>query len=127
MRGMLTTAALSLILIIALGLVCTHQSRRASEIFGLLTEEVSAAIAQEDWEKALNLTRKMEQDWQKRESTLALFVNHEDVESVSMGLCQMRISLEEREKYHALLYAEELKEALSLMGDRDAFTLKNIL
>lgn len=127
MRAMTATVAIVLVLVLAIGIFCGLHSRNASENYKVRIEEAAVAIRQENWEEALRLTRETEQDWEQESGTLAMWVNHADVDEVSVGMAQLRVSIEERESYHALLYAAELEEALTLIYQRDAFSLKNIL
>ena len=127
MRGMMVTVAVAFILALGLGIYCGEKSRILSEEFIVRIEEIAAAVKQEKWEKALALERETEQAWESQSKTLSMWVNHGDVDEVSVGLAQLRISLQEREKYHVLLYAAELNEALTLIYHRDALALKNIL
>ena len=127
MRGMIIAVAISFFLALGMGIYCGESSRQVSEEFIVRIEEVAAAIQMEQWESALQLIRAAEKAWENQSKTLAMWVNHGDVDEVSVGLTQLRISLQEKEKYHALLYAAELNEALALIYHRDALALKNIL
>ena len=127
MRGMLITVILSFLLVLGMGIYFGMSSKNVSEAFIIYIEEAEAAIQEEEWEEALRLIRAIEKEWEKRSRVLSMWVNHGDVDDVSVGLAQLRISAEEKEKYHALLYAAELDEALSLIYHRDALALKNIL
>lgn len=127
MRAMTVTVAVVLALVLAIGIFCGLHSRNTSERYKVRIEEVATAILQEKWEESLRLIREAEQDWEDESGTLAMWVNHEDVDVVSVGMAQLRVSIEEGERYHALLYAAELEEALTLIYQRDAFSLKNIL
>lgn len=127
MRGMTATVVISFLLVLVLGICCGERSRIVSEDFILRIEEAATAVKQEKWERALELARETEKAWQEQSAALAMWVNHGDVDDVSVGLSQFRVSIDEKEKYHALLYAAELDEALSLIYHRDALALKNIL
>ena len=127
MRGVTIAVAIAFLLALGLSIYCGERSRQVSEEFIVRIEEVAAAVYMDQWEKALQLARGTEKAWETQSQTLAMWVNHGDVDEVSVGLAQLRISLQEKEKYHALLYAAELNEALALLHHRDALALKNIL
>ena len=127
MRGMMATVAVTLALVLAIGFLCGAHSKSASEDYQVAVEEVATAIRQERWEDALTMARQAEQNWQEEGATLAMWVNHQDLDEVSLGFAQLRVSIEQRETYHALRCIAELEEGLSLIYQRDAFSLKNIL
>lgn len=127
MRGMTVTVAVTFALVLAIGLLCGGYSQRASEEFKVRIEEIAALLGQEQWKEALSLCRETEQHWEEKGRTLAMWVNHEDVDDVSVGLAQLRVAIQGQERYFALLYAAELEEALTLIYQRDALTLKNVL
>ena len=127
MRAMTATVAISLALILALSAACGLYSRRISEDFRLETQRTAAAIREDRWQEAMDRVRRLERQWEKRSEILAMWVNHGDVDEVSIGFARLRLSIEAEERYHSLRCAEELEEALALIYSRDAFTLKNIL
>jgi len=127
MRFMTITLILALCLSLGLGIFCSLYTSHLHHEYRLQIESVSSAIQEESWESALNKTRSLEESWKRHAKFLSLFTAHNEVDAVSLGLTQLRVSIEENERYHALLYAAELCETLALIDSRDAFVLKNIL
>lgn len=127
MRAITITLILALCLALALGIFCTLYTRHLHQEYRQQMDHVSAAIQDEAWENALNMTRTLEEKWEKHARLLSLFTEHSQVDAVSLGLTQLSVSIEEKERYHALLYAAEICETLALIDSRDAFVLKNIL
>jgi len=99
MRGMLITVILSFLLVLGMGIYFGMSSKNVSEAFIIYIEEAEAAIQEEEWEEALRLIRAIEKEWEKRSRVLSMWVNHGDVDDVSVGLAQLRISAEEKEKW----------------------------
>lgn len=127
MRGMTATVCVSLALIVGIGLACGVYSHRISQEYTVAVERIAAEIRMENWEESLGMARALGQSWQERSDLLSMWVNHADVDAVTVGMAQFQASIEAREKYHSLLYSAELEEALALIYFRDAFALKNIL
>ena len=81
------------------------------------------------------MRRQYEQQLTERDTRLAGLdalakkAGHESVERMLLAqrATEMGLSIEEMEKYHALLYVAEFCESLALIDSRDAFVLKNIL
>ena len=127
MRTMTWTVIISLALVAALGAGCGAYSRRVSEEFQMETEQILAALAAGDWEDALARTRLLDRAWTEKNDLLSLFVNHPDLEAVSLCLRRLRLAVEEKQRYWAMEAAHEMREALELIYFRDALSLKNIL
>jgi len=127
MRSMIITVAIALTAVIAIGLFCGFYSLYTSEKFQIRVEEVSALIRQQCWEEALSLTRQIEKDWEKSSGLLSMWVSHENADDVGISLSRLSISISQQEEYHALLYIAELSSSLTMIYQKDAFSLKNIL
>lgn len=127
MRSIAVTVLLALALALGLGIFCSLYTRNLNVHYHQQIEGVILSIREKDWEAALEKNRALEADWKTQARVLSLLSDHALIDSVSLGLTQLRVSLEEREGYHALLYAAELQEALELIDSRDTFVLKNIL
>ena len=69
----------------------------------------------------------MRRGWEEKSALLSLWVNHGDVDEVSLGLERLETALEQEERFLSLLYATELGEAVSHLYHRDALMLSNIL
>lgn len=127
MRSMIITVCLSLLLVIAIGVFCGISSLHTSQNFQIRMEEISALISLRRWEEALQHARSAQQDWEEKSPLLSMWVSHENVDEVGIGLSHLSISIQQQEEYHALLYIAEICESLSLIYQKDAFSLKNIL
>lgn len=126
MRSMIITVCLSLLLVIAIGVFCGISSLHTSQNFQIRMEEISALISLRRWEEALQHARSAQQDWEEKSPLLSMWVSHENVDEVGIGLSHLSISIQQQEEYHALLYIAEICESLSLIYQKDAFSLKNI-
>lgn len=127
MRSMIITVCISLLLVIAIGVFCGISSLHTSQNFQTRMEEISALISLRRWEEALQHARSAQQDWEEKSPLLSMWVSHENVDEVGIGLSHLSISIQQQEEYHALLYIAEICESLSLIYQKDAFSLKNIL
>ena len=126
MRAIAWTTAVSLALILALGLGCGAYSRGVSREF---TEGLRAAeenIQSEAWDKALSSAEGMKKAWEEKAELLSLWVNHAAVDEVTVAFSQLRVAVLQKEACHALLFAAQLREALALIDSQDAFALKNV-
>lgn len=127
MRSMIFTVIASLAVVIGIGLFCGFYSLRTGENFQIRAEEISVLVRQQRWDEALSQSLQMEKDWEKISRLLSMWVSHESVDDVGIGLSRLSISLRMQEEYHSLLYIAEISTSLSMIYQKDAFSLKNIL
>jgi len=127
MRLMLGTVIVSFILSILLVFFCGMTSHRICVYFQLRMKETDALIRKAGWQEALSMVSQAQAYWKAQSPLLSMWAPHQSIDDVTSGLQLLCISIEEREKYHALLYSAEISAALSLIFQQDAFALKNIL
>ena len=127
MRSMIIIVAICLVLSLGLGVFCSLYTRKLSDDYQQQMDAITSALNAGQWKTALDRTRNMEEKWENHARILSLFTDHAQVDAVSFSLTQLRVYIEEMEKYHALLYVAEFCESLALIDSRDAFVLKNIL
>ena len=120
-------AAAALALILSIGIFCGTYSSRVSEEMRARVSTVASLSEGADTEQALARVRELMGDWEKRSGLIAMWVNHEDVDEVSIGLERLLTALEAEEPFFTRVYLAQLQEALSHIYHRDAFQLKNIL
>ena len=127
MRGMLLVVAGTLTLILLIGIFCGMYSSRISEEMQARASTVASLFASGQDREALSCARDLMGDWEGRSGLISMWVNHEDVDEVSINLERLLAALEEEQPFFARLYLTQLQEALSHIYHRDAFQLKNIL
>lgn len=123
---MLITAAVTLALILGIGIFSGSYSRFVSEEMQGQMKTLGEKVLSGAWTEARQMQRDLADTWQRRGDLLSLWVNHGDVDNVGAGLRQLEVSLDREETFYSLLYAAELEESLSHIYHRDALMLKNI-
>lgn len=126
MRGILITLAVTLALILGIGIFSGNYSRFVSEEMQGQMKQMETLIRDGEFAKSGRMLKDLQESWQQRSNILSMWVNHGDVDDVSCGLRQLEVSLEQRQPYFSLLYAAEVQEALAHIYHRDALMLKNI-
>ena len=127
MRAITITLLICMFIALSLGIFCSCYTHHVSQEYQLQIEDTAFAIQENQWKDALEKILFLEKHWEKHAHILSLFTDHGEVDAVSLALTQLRVSIEEQERYHALLYAAEICETLVLIHSRAAFVLKNIL
>ena len=101
--------------------------RRVSEELSSITLAAAEDVRAGDWDAARRRADEVKRRWEDTRQTLQIWVNHPDADSVTLAAALLSTSVAEREDYHALLYVDELLEALGHLYHRDNFTLINVL
>ena len=127
MRAMIWVVAVTAVLVALIGGFCGAYSSDASQAMRNRVTEMNAVVRSGNTEAAMAEALQLEAEWQEKSALLSLWVNHQDIDDVSIGIQQLKVSIEEGEDYFALRYLAELDEALAHIYHRDAFKLRNIL
>lgn len=127
MRAMIWVAAVTAALMALIGGFCGAYSSDTSRELREQVTQMTAVVRSGDGEAAMAEALRLEDAWREKSAMLSLWVNHQDIDDVSVGIQQLKVSVEEGETYFALRYLAELDEALAHLYHRDAFMLRNIL
>ena len=114
MRGTLATVAVSLAILLFVGFYTGNQSRRTTAEFSRAVDELDTLVRAGKWENA------------EEGELLQTWVNHADVDTVSLAFRELSCALEMHEAFYAMTSMEELREGISHIYHRDSFALKNI-
>ena len=115
MRAMIWVVVGVTALMAVIGLSCGYTSKQVSESMRQEALGLVQAVKAGNRETAMTGTLQLAEKWQDTRKLLCLWVNHQDLDAVSVGLQQLKVSVEAGETYHALLYLAELDEALALI------------
>lgn len=127
MRGTLVTVAIVLCLLLLIGFYTGAQSKQTTKEYSRAADELETLVRAGEWEKAQDSLKTLKDAWEERSALLQTWVNHSDVDTVSLALRELSCALETKEFFYALTCMEEFKEGISHIYHRDAFALKNIL
>ncbi len=126
MRGTLATVAVSLAILLFVGFYTGNQSRRTTAEFSRAVDELDTLVRAGKWENAEEGLKNLQQAWEERSELLQTWVNHADVDTVSLAFRELSCALEMHEAFYAMTSMEELREGISHIYHRDSFALKNI-
>ena len=127
MRALWIKVFVSLALLMLIGFYTAHESAEATKEYTAFASELEAQIEDGRWEEARAGLAEAAEKFEERGDVLQTWVNHADVDVVSLALRELKRALKEEERLYALLILEEFKEGVSHLYHRDAFALKNIL
>lgn len=127
MRGLWVKALVSLALLLAIGFYTASESAKATKKYTAFASELEAMIEDGRWQAARAALEEATETFEACGDVLQTWVNHADVDVVSLALRELKRALKEEERFFALMTLEEFKEGVSHLYHRDAFALKNIL
>lgn len=92
-----------------------------------LLAQAEAESREENWEKALTLTRQAQQHWESRSTYLHTTLRHVDIDAVYLFFLQAEGFLEGRERAEYASINAALIGQLHLLREQEELTIKNIL
>lgn len=127
MKRQLILTLFLLFVTLTLGLVCEYGSSRIAHNFQNDLLPIARAIAEEDWDHALERAETLVFSWQRKRGVVQLWINHSDIDKVSSSLIDLRAALIARDLPSSLSACGQCSENFGHLHHRDAFTLRNIL
>ena len=124
MRYLTVTVAVALALLIGAGVYCTLYSKRVSDDYKALAAQVERDARLEAWPSAQEKALRLAAAWRETGDVLSMWVNHADVDDVTIALSRLQIALEMRDAAESLSIIAELNENLSHIYHRDSLSLK---
>lgn len=127
MKRQLFLTLFLLVFTLMLGLVCEYGSRRIANSYQSSMLSIAAALADDDWDTALQDVELLHTSWQKDSHFVQLWINHEDIDHVAESLISLRAAVITQDLTAALDACGQCTENFGHLHHRDAFTLRNIL
>lgn len=122
---------------IAAGILLALCAATAANVFYItgLTGQTSSALTQAQaaaeegaWDRAAELTRQAEEDFQRQSFYLHITLHHSDIDAVEVSFQEVGQLLAHRERLGEYAAANaRLIAQLELLAESESFTLKNIL
>jgi|GEM_PF-2801572 len=82
---------------------------------------------EENWDECSKAVTNLIKKWDKHESILAMFNDHEDVDDVKLALGELKESVRHEDSEHTLKALTEAKTFIERLQKNETLTLENIL
>ena len=102
------------------GWVTSREVLRISDRYVSAAEELSSMTEHREWQRAAETAEAYLNTWQKTVPALQMLINHEDTDSVTLSLVQLKAAIR-------AVACAELRENAQHLYHRDAFTAANVL
>lgn len=113
-----------LVVLLALGLVVmkiTHQQ------LGAVADTLKQASENRDWDEAVVLAQKAEQDWQQKRHWMAALADHADIDNVDEIFAQLAVYQQRRSETDHAAACAQLAEAICDLEENYRLTWRNLL
>ncbi|MDR0929171.1 MAG: DUF4363 family protein [Oscillospiraceae bacterium] len=127
MRLKIVSIAITLPILLGLGLFSMLYTRDISDHYVAMAEELRDAAEADDWEDAGQRMDALFADWQSREGVLQIWVPHRDTDEVQKQMEGIQAGLAIQDKSLLMEHAAGLIEALDHLHHRDDLSISNIL
>lgn len=104
----------------------SYLNSAASELERII-ETVSVLAYNEQWSECKKETDKLLKKWSENEAVLAMFNDHEDVDSVKLSIGELKESVSHKSKEHTFKSLTEAKILLERLKKNETLSLENIL
>ena len=118
---------LIIILIILSGILIRYYLQSSTEKFNKEIAAVQNGIATKDWKKAEDHINKLNNDWKISQNTWALFVNHHEIDNISISLRNAINYINYKNRDDSTAYLSALLHYFDHIPDMERMSLKNIL
>jgi len=126
MKTFLIALLVLVILISGVSLYAVYLKNITSELSYILND-IFSLLEKEDWDKCDIKKDSLMEKWQKNESILAMFTDHEDVDKIKLSLGDLNEKISQKDKDEALISLSQIKIMLERFQKNESLTLENIL
>jgi hypothetical protein len=123
----LTFTLLILIIIILSGILIRLYLQTSTETFNKEIATVQIGIKAMDWKKADYYINKINNDWKISQNTWALFINHHEIDNISISLRNATTYIKYKNTDDSSAYLSVLLHYFDHIPDMEKMSLKNIL
>ena len=127
MRTSLCIALVLLTLTIGCGILTSGEIRMLSDRYVSAAEELLILTENEEWQRAGETVESDIGSWEQTVPWLQTLINHDDTDSVTAALAQLRAGIRAQEQAMCYEACAMLRENARHLYHRDAFTLGNVL
>jgi hypothetical protein len=117
---------LVLFAIIISGLSIKNYLLTDSKNFNHKIDIIQTAIDKRQWKSAYNLSCKLNQDWEKSESIWALFINHHEIDNITIPLKETIQYINHKDQIESSVHLSELKEYIDHIPEMETLSFKNV-
>ena len=109
------------------GWVTSREVLRISDRYVSAAEELSSMTEHREWQRAAETAEAYLNTWQETVPALQMLINHEDTDSVTLSLVQLKAAIRAEDVTACFVACAELRENAQHLYHRDAFTAANVL
>ncbi|MBM7855295.1 putative PurR-regulated permease PerM [Desulfohalotomaculum tongense] len=114
-------------LFIVLGIWTNHTIAAAAESLAQNIDQIMTAAEKEDWQRAGEETKALENSWRKKANWWPVFLDHQEIDNIEFNLARIKEYIAQKNIDLSLGHLSELKLMIQHIPEKEAVTIKNIL
>ncbi len=115
------------ILIITVGTLTIKMLKKESESLHDLFTEIENSIYIDEWEKAKNIVKETQNQWDKYKKIWPMLIDHLEIDNVTVKLSELQAYILNQDKTESLSKLAALKVLMKHIPEKESFIIQNIL
>lgn len=124
---LLTTLAITLIIIISLGLWTNSSLQSSTKELTRNIDRISAAIEDKRWDTAQQQTKELAGTWQEKARWWPIFLDHQEIDNIDFSLARVEKYVASQNNPLAQGQLAELRLMIKHIPEKESVNMKNIL
>lgn len=113
-------------LIVGMGFSCYHYLNSSIDKMLVETKNLRESVDDGKWRDAQKSVSLLHKDWQKKEQSWTLLINHQEVDNIELTLGRVESYISSKNKLMALGEISALEHWIKHIPHKEAMTLSNI-
>lgn len=120
-------SSIIIIVIVAFGVFTINMLKNEAENLHTVLIELEKNIYAEEWEKAKDIGKTVEKQWDKYKKKWPMLIDHFEIDNVNINLAELQAYILSNDKTESLSRLAALKILIKHIPERESFIIQNIL
>lgn len=120
-------SSIIIIVIVTFGVFTINMLKNEAENLHTVLIELEKNIYAEEWEKAKDIGKTAEKQWDKYKKKWPMLIDHFEIDNVNINLAELQAYILSNDKTESLSRLAALKILIKHIPERESFIIQNIL
>lgn len=125
MKNVIISFTIFIVILIAMTFSISYLNKASSNL-QKLNDEIEQCIADNQWDKAYNISMDYTERWEKYTKVVKLFVNHQEIDNIEIELSKLPQYIKQNTKDESLASVHVLKFLVSHISNLEKINIQNI-
>lgn len=125
MKNVIISFTIFIVILIAMTFSISYLNKASSNL-QKLNDEIEQCIADNQWDKAYNISMDYTEKWEKYTKVVKLFVNHQEIDNIEIELSKLPQYIKQNTKDESLASVHVLKFLVSHISNLEKINIQNI-